>query len=246
MIISRLDTSDFLKDVFNIKINQIFFTILESDGPFLIDFIINLSILFSPYLCDFTRISESYRAILLLKELLALKEVVDKYIDYLACGLANMINIFQPEVLSIGGGVCNEKDYLMVPLLRHVEREQYTRDNKNKTKVMITEPCDSMALERHIYDIAMGTVTQDVRTAEGKIIKIPPSFKDQISAASIYFKTEEARQKRVLTTEKEIGSTSGVSLIAEETKVLLSRFNLRDYGFHREASRDRGRGGGIG
>ena len=67
--INRLDTSDFLKDVFNIKINQIFFTILESDGPFLIDFIINLSILFSPYLCDFTCISESYRAILLLKEL---------------------------------------------------------------------------------------------------------------------------------------------------------------------------------
>ena len=67
--INRLDTSDFLKDVFNIKINQIFFTILESDGPFLIDFIINLSILFSPYLCGFTCISESYRAILLLKEL---------------------------------------------------------------------------------------------------------------------------------------------------------------------------------
>ena len=67
--INRLDTSDFLKDVFNIKINQIFFTILESDGPFLIDFIINLSILFSPYLYDFTRFSESYRAILLLKEL---------------------------------------------------------------------------------------------------------------------------------------------------------------------------------
>lgn len=37
------------------------------------------------------------------------KEVVDMYISYLACGITNMINIFQPEVLLIGGGVCNEK-----------------------------------------------------------------------------------------------------------------------------------------
>jgi glucokinase len=50
-----------------------------------------------------------------------------------------MVNIFQPDVLTIGGGVCNEKDYLMVPLLRYVERDQYTRDNKNKTKILIAK-----------------------------------------------------------------------------------------------------------
>ena len=65
------------------------------------------------------------------------KSIVDDYIFYLAEGVTNMINIFQPDILTIGGGVCNEKDYLMIPLLRHVEREQYTRDNKNKTQVMI-------------------------------------------------------------------------------------------------------------
>ena len=65
------------------------------------------------------------------------KMLVDEYMFYLAEGVTNMINIFQPVVLTIGGGVCNEKDYLMVPLLRHVDREQYTRDNKNKTKVLI-------------------------------------------------------------------------------------------------------------
>lgn len=65
------------------------------------------------------------------------KALVDDYIFYLAEGVTNMINIFQPDILTIGGGVCNEKDYLMVPLLRHVEREQYTRDNKNKTKILI-------------------------------------------------------------------------------------------------------------
>lgn len=67
------------------------------------------------------------------------QKIVDDYIFYLAEGVTNMINIFQPDILTIGGGVCNEKDYLMIPLLRHLEREQYTRDNKNKTKVMIAK-----------------------------------------------------------------------------------------------------------
>ena len=65
------------------------------------------------------------------------KEVCDEYIHYLAEGITNMINIFQPDVLTIGGGVCNEKDYLMVPLMKHVLTDQYTRSTKNKTKVMI-------------------------------------------------------------------------------------------------------------
>lgn len=51
----------------------------------------------------------------------AAKEVVTEYVEYLASGLASMINIFQPEVLSIGGGISNEGQYLLdlvVPLIR--------------------------------------------------------------------------------------------------------------------------------
>ena len=48
-------------------------------------------------------------------------EVVAKYVHYLAQGLINIVNIFQPEVLSIGGGISGEGDYLLdmvVPLVR--------------------------------------------------------------------------------------------------------------------------------
>ena len=55
----------------------------------------------------------------------AAKEVVDTYLDYLACGLANIINIFQPEIISIGGGVSNEGDTLVKALLPRVRKEQY-------------------------------------------------------------------------------------------------------------------------
>ena len=64
------------------------------------------------------------------------KEVCDEYIRYLAEGITNMINIFQPHILCIGGGVCNEKEYLTVPLIEIVERDQYTRTNKVKSKIV--------------------------------------------------------------------------------------------------------------
>ena len=64
------------------------------------------------------------------------KEVCDEYIRYLAEGITNMINIFQPHILCIGGGVCNEKEHLTVPLIEIVERDQYTRTNKVKTRIV--------------------------------------------------------------------------------------------------------------
>ena len=65
------------------------------------------------------------------------KEVVDSYIKYLAAGIANVINIFQPEILSIGGGVCNEGDALLNPLKEAVAGEVYTRRGQKNTKIVI-------------------------------------------------------------------------------------------------------------
>lgn len=65
------------------------------------------------------------------------KKIVDDYIFFLAEGVTNMINIFQPEVLSIGGGICNEKENLTVPLIAKVTRDQYTRNNPHKTRIVI-------------------------------------------------------------------------------------------------------------
>lgn len=53
------------------------------------------------------------------------REVVEEYVSYLACGLANIINIFQPEILSIGGGVSNEGQFLLDLLLPLIRSEQY-------------------------------------------------------------------------------------------------------------------------
>lgn len=65
------------------------------------------------------------------------KEVVDEFVHYLAEGIISVINIFQPEVFVIGGGVCNEKDYLVKPLIEYVNKYQYYHGDKPKTQIKV-------------------------------------------------------------------------------------------------------------
>ncbi len=67
------------------------------------------------------------------------KEVVDKYNKYLAAGITNTINIFQPDVLCIGGGVCNEGDPLLLPVKALVAEEVYTRNSEKNTEIVIAK-----------------------------------------------------------------------------------------------------------
>ena len=65
------------------------------------------------------------------------KALVDSYISYLADGITDMINIFQPEVVIIGGGVCNEREHLTAPLTKIIESDQFTRSNAVKPRLVI-------------------------------------------------------------------------------------------------------------
>ncbi len=69
----------------------------------------------------------------------AAKEVVDFYIKCLAAGITNTINIFQPDVLCIGGGVCNEGDPLLLPMKEIVAKEVYTRNSPKNTEIVIAK-----------------------------------------------------------------------------------------------------------
>lgn len=63
------------------------------------------------------------------------KQVVEEYISYLATGIVNIINIFQPDVLCIGGGVSNQGENLLAPLRNIVESERYTKHNDKQTVI---------------------------------------------------------------------------------------------------------------
>lgn len=67
----------------------------------------------------------------------AAKSVVDTYIEYLGCGLTNIVNTFQPEMLLIGGGICKEGEALTKPLSEFIKRESYCIDAAKTTKLDI-------------------------------------------------------------------------------------------------------------
>ena len=55
----------------------------------------------------------------------AAQTVVKNYIMYLGEGILNLVNIFRPEAVIIGGGVCNEGEYLLAPLRKYVGERLY-------------------------------------------------------------------------------------------------------------------------
>ncbi|MBP3315579.1 MAG: ROK family protein [Clostridia bacterium] len=64
-------------------------------------------------------------------------EVYNKYVKYLATGITNLVNIFQPEVISLGGGVSNEGQSLIDAILPLVRAEQYGGDVVALTQLRI-------------------------------------------------------------------------------------------------------------
>ena len=51
------------------------------------------------------------------------KEVVDGFITHLACGVTNMANIFRPEAVVLGGGVCAQGKSLTDPIQKIVNEQ---------------------------------------------------------------------------------------------------------------------------
>ena len=62
-------------------------------------------------------------------------EIVDEYIKYFSVGLIDMINIFQPDILCVGGGISNEGETLLAPVREYVDKEQYAMNSTKKTTI---------------------------------------------------------------------------------------------------------------
>lgn len=66
-------------------------------------------------------------------------KVVDQYVKYVACGIINLVNALQPEIICVGGGICNEGETLLRPLRRYIEAERYSVYSKIQTKILKAE-----------------------------------------------------------------------------------------------------------
>ena len=67
------------------------------------------------------------------------QSVIDWYIDHLAIGLVNVINIFQPQAIALGGGVSAQRENLLQPLKEKMITEIYGGADALKTDLLICE-----------------------------------------------------------------------------------------------------------
>ncbi len=66
-------------------------------------------------------------------------EVVNKYVEYIAVGIIDIINIFQPEVICIGGGISKEGDTLLKPIKKYLDDGGYVTGVANHAEIKIAE-----------------------------------------------------------------------------------------------------------
>lgn len=67
------------------------------------------------------------------------QKVVADYMGYLACGMTNIINTFQPDVLCVGGGVGNEKENLLGPVRKLISSGVYSIHAIEQTRICAAE-----------------------------------------------------------------------------------------------------------
>ncbi len=65
--------------------------------------------------------------------------VVEQYEKYLAVGIANIINIFQPHRVCVGGGIANQGEYLLAPVREMVYKAIYTSSFEKNCEVIKAE-----------------------------------------------------------------------------------------------------------
>lgn len=66
-------------------------------------------------------------------------KVVRAYTKHVSVGIANLINIFQPEMIVIGGGISKEGDYLLNPIKEFCKGQTYDKGGMPTTKVAIAQ-----------------------------------------------------------------------------------------------------------
>ena len=65
--------------------------------------------------------------------------IFDEYCGYLADGITNLINIFQPEVFIIGGGLSASGDLLLNQLKERIYPNLYSRYSSTNTDIRMAE-----------------------------------------------------------------------------------------------------------
>lgn len=64
------------------------------------------------------------------------KAVVDRYLYYVAVGIANVANALQPEVICVGGGISAQGEKILEPIRETVKKERYSVYAEKQSQIL--------------------------------------------------------------------------------------------------------------
>lgn len=67
------------------------------------------------------------------------QKIVDEYLKYLSLGIANVVNIFRPEVVILGGGIANQKEKLTSKLQPIVNNLIFGKEDSEMPKIVTSQ-----------------------------------------------------------------------------------------------------------
>lgn len=68
-----------------------------------------------------------------------LNDIIDRYIEYLTIGICNLINIFEPEIISIGGSFAHYKEILVDRLEKKLSERKELYNKESIPKIVVAE-----------------------------------------------------------------------------------------------------------
>lgn len=74
------------------------------------------------------------------------KEVIRQYLGQLAEGVVNLVNIFDPEVICIGGGISNAGEKILKPIRMAIKKKSFGRFGKKQTVVQLAKLANDAGL----------------------------------------------------------------------------------------------------
>ena len=66
-------------------------------------------------------------------------DLLDAYTTYLSEGILNLINIFQPAYICIGGGISNAGELLLNPIREKTANQIYSQNAAVRTEIVLAK-----------------------------------------------------------------------------------------------------------
>ena len=87
----------------------------------------------------------------------------DETTAMLACGVVSMVNVFEPEIVVVGGGVSSAGEQLLAPVREHVRAEAMTPAGREAAVVRA-------ALDGHVGVVGAAAIAVERLGAEGRLL----------------------------------------------------------------------------